>query len=181
LLETDDSAEEIYEDDSIEISEESQGASTGGTSEDFEDSENESGDSEEDSDSASGVPIGVHYSASDEDKEFYVDGMKNFLTKLSKNHQFFLYGRRTSQTESFHNVANIYYRKGSSSTSYEFYKMKKIFAALHWNSIKLLEGDNWKLLLLNRLIEFLKQEQEKRNGLKDGRKCRMNNNHNGKK
>jgi hypothetical protein len=81
LLETDDSAEEIYEDDSIEICEESQGASTGGTSEDFEDSENEStGDSEEDSDSASGVPIGVHYSASDEDKEFYVDGMKNFLT-----------------------------------------------------------------------------------------------------
>lgn len=68
-------------------------------------------------------------------KKYYIDALTEFLTAEMKDYEYFLYGTRTNSTESFHNLCNKYYSKGS-TLSYPLYKMKKQFAALDWNEQK---------------------------------------------
>jgi hypothetical protein len=142
--------------DSEDVGEEEEGGSSGETDEDpEEDSDAENSDNENPKKNTRKIK---QSNTIPEDKKYYIDAMREFLTKLMKNHTYFLHGRRTSETESFHNVCNTYYRKGSSSTSFPLYKMKKTFAALHWNGMKTEEGDKWKEVLLKKLLELKKRE-----------------------
>lgn len=92
----------------------------------IEESEKEDEDSEEDME----VEATISYN-----KKYYTDALTEFLTAEMKDYEYFLYGTRTNSTESFHNLCNKYYSKGS-TLSYPLYKMKKQFAALDWNEQK---------------------------------------------
>jgi hypothetical protein len=47
-------------------------------------------------------------------REYYIEAIYDFLHKQSKNAEYFLHGKVTSETESFHNLVGKYYRKGTS-------------------------------------------------------------------
>ena len=64
-----------------------------------------------------------------------MSGLTEFLTSQLKNCKHFLYGKRNGHIESFHNVCNIYYQKGT-VMDFGQYIMRKQFAALHWNMNK---------------------------------------------
>jgi len=68
-------------------------------------------------------------------KRYYVEALTEFLMNEMTDYEFFLYGKRTNYTESFHNKCNKFYSKGT-TISFEQYKMKKTFAALDWNEKK---------------------------------------------
>lgn len=69
-------------------------------------------------------------------KKYYVQAVREFLESQMENHEYFVHGTRTNNTESFHNVCNKYYHKGL-TMSFEQYIMRKTFAALDWNENKL--------------------------------------------
>ena len=75
-------------------------------------------------------------------KKEYREALELFLRSQMKDYEYFLHGTRTNHTESFHNVANKYYSKGSTST-FNLYIMKKQFAALDWNEQKVLAIVFW--------------------------------------
>ena len=69
-------------------------------------------------------------------KKYYVRAVREFLESQLENHEYFVHGTRTNNTESFHNVCNKYYHKGS-TLSFAQYIMRKTFAAMDWNENKL--------------------------------------------
>jgi hypothetical protein len=99
-----------------------------------------------------------------EGKKYYWLALKDFLDSQLGDCKYFLNGKRTNHTESFHNICNMYCPKGS-NISMKMYIMKKQFAALHWNNNKLYNNEEiednieWKFALLN---EFLKKKKIKK-------------------
>lgn len=96
-------------------------------------------------------------------KEYYVRAVREFLTSQLDNHEYFVHGTRTNNTESFHNVCNKYYHKGS-TLSFAQYIMRKTFAAMDWNENKLeIRTDApvspWQATLLS---EFLRKKASTR-------------------
>lgn len=92
-------------------------------------------------------------------KKYYVRAVREFLVSQLENHEYFVHGTRTNNTESFHNVCNKYYQKGL-TLSFPQYIMRKTFAALDWNENKLgMRTDSpiadWKEVLL---LEFLRRK-----------------------
>lgn len=93
---------------------------------------------------------------------YYREALNEFLLSQMTNYQYFLNGTKTSFTESFHNVCNLYYPKGL-YMSFEQYKMRKEFAALHWNelrkagytSIDEFASFGWQEDLMNKFIDLL--------------------------
>ena len=70
-----------------------------------------------------------------ETKNYYEKALKEFLVSLMKNYEYFINGKTTSDTESFHNVCNQYYPK-SLSISFPQYVMRKTFAAFDWMEMR---------------------------------------------
>lgn len=98
---------------------------------------------------------------------YYREALTEFLVSQMNNYQYFLNGTKTSFTESFHNVCNLYYPKGL-TMSFVQYKMRKQFAALHWNDLRksgndtddVLDCFGWRENLLNKLIDHLRPSSE---------------------
>lgn len=89
-------------------------------------------------------------------KKYYVAAVREFLESQLDNHEYFVHGTRTNNTESFHNVCNKYYQKGL-PLSFPQYIMRKTFAALDWNENKKgLRTDStvspWKARLLREFV-----------------------------
>jgi hypothetical protein len=95
------------------------------------DSEEESEEEEESSEEEMQVEVGS--------KRYYWLALKEFLESQLGDCKYFLHGKRTNHTESFHNICNIYCPKGS-NISTKMYIMKKQFAALHWNWNKAMQS-----------------------------------------
>jgi hypothetical protein len=94
---------------------------------------------------------------------YYREALNEFLLSQMTTYQYFLNGTRTSFTESFHNVCNLYYPKGL-SMSFAQYKMRKQFAALHWNELRnagylsfdVIASFGWQEHLMNKFIDYLR-------------------------
>lgn len=96
-------------------------------------------------------------------KKYYWLAVREFLESQVGDCKYFLNGKRTNHTESFHNVCNLYCPKGS-NISTKTYIMKKQFAALHWTENKQaqqqIEGElrlSWKVELLEKYLALKKQ------------------------
>jgi len=113
-----------------------------------------------------------------ESKAYYWLAIRQFLESQAGDCSFFLNGKRTNHTESFHNVCNLYCPKGS-NISTKIYVMKKQFAALHWGENKLAQLDlddgiglPWKVellkafLIIKRANSVLLQRQNSRKKLR---------------
>jgi hypothetical protein len=95
---------------------------------------------------------------------YYREALNEFLVSQMTNYQYFLNGTKTSYTESFHNVCNLYYPKGL-YMSFAQYKMRKEFAALHWIELRKagsatddeLVTFGWQENLINRFIDHLRR------------------------
>lgn len=70
-----------------------------------------------------------------ESRKYNKDALTLFLMQESKHYEYFLNGTTTSYGESFHSICNLYYPKGS-TVAFKTYKMKKTFAALHWQELR---------------------------------------------
>jgi hypothetical protein len=89
-----------------------------------------------------------------EGKKYYWLAIRAYLESELGDCKYFLNGKRTNHTESFHNVCNLYCPKGS-NISMKIYVMKKQMAGLHWTYNKysqqldeeLMDVD-WKVKLL---------------------------------
>lgn len=118
-------------------------------------------------------------------RQYYWEAIYEFLEKQSKNYEYFLHGKVTSETESFHNLVGKYYRKGASVEFKQYalmlfiliycrisllisvlisvlnfrYIMKKTFAGEDWNEQKLYEEkkcpQRWQLAYLDEFISLL--------------------------
>jgi hypothetical protein len=94
---------------------------------------------------------------------YYREALNEFLVSQMGNYQYFLNGTKTSFTESFHNVCNLYYPKGL-FMSFAQYKMRKEFAALHWNQLRKVgngtfndfESFEWQQAVMNKFIDHLR-------------------------
>ena len=95
-------------------------------------------------------------------KKYYWLALKEYLESELGDCKYFLHGKRTNHTESFHNICNIYCPKGS-NISTKIYVMKKQFAALHWNSNKSMQSgeeesnSQWKHDLLAKYLSRQKK------------------------
>ena len=62
-----------------------------------------------------------------------VKALRDFFEKRAKDSGRFAFGYRTNLTESFHNMANHFARKGLKQT-FEHYKLLKNLTVLFWNA-----------------------------------------------
>ena len=87
-------------------------------------------------------------------------GLKMFLKPLASDCQYFVKNKRTCGNESFHNVCNCYYQKGS-VIPFSLFVMKRQFAALDWNEQKTRgvneEVQKWQLELMRRFEKKLSE------------------------
>lgn len=81
-----------------------------------------------------------------------------FLEPIASDCQYFVYNQRTYGNESFHNLSNCYYQKGS-TVPFNIYAMKRQFAFFDWNEqmrnnalgIEQVELQQWQIRLLDLL------------------------------
>lgn len=86
-----------------------------------------------------------------------------FLEPIASDCQYFVYNQRTYGNESFHNVSNCYYQKGS-SVPFDIFVMKRQFACFDWNEqmrnnavgIDQAELQKWQIRLLDLLEQRLR-------------------------
>jgi hypothetical protein len=88
-------------------------------------------------------------------KKYYWLAIREYLESELGDCKYFLHGKRTNHTESFHNVSNLYCPKGS-NISMKTYIMKKQMAGLHWTYNKYWQqmdeesmNVDWKVKLLD--------------------------------
>jgi hypothetical protein len=94
--------------------------------------------------------------------QFYYNALLKFLKSLLKNHEGFLHGKMTSNTESFHNVCNKYYHKGQ-TMSFEQYVMRKQFAGFDWVEMREKKLDfiqDWQELIMDLLIKRIEENNK---------------------
>ena len=94
-------------------------------------------------------------------KKYYKDSLREFLKSQMKDYEYFLHGTRTNLTESFHNLCNKYYQKGSTIT-YSHYIMKKEFAGMDWNEQRSgnIPAIPWQQRVINSYLEKLNSSQQ---------------------